>query len=36
MFGVSDWIADRVWLGVPEPPEWQRVGNQIDAAFIFA
>jgi len=21
---------------VPQPPEWQRIGNQIDAAFIFA
>jgi hypothetical protein len=23
-------------LFVPEPPEWQRIGNQIDAAMIFA
>jgi hypothetical protein len=21
---------------VPQPPEWQRVGNEIDAAMIFA
>jgi hypothetical protein len=23
-------------LALPEPPEWQRVGDQIDAAFVFA
>jgi hypothetical protein len=25
-----------VWLAVPQPPERQCIGNQIDAAFIFA
>jgi hypothetical protein len=33
---VLDCIADCVWLAVPQPPKWQHVGNQIDAAFIFA
>jgi hypothetical protein len=36
MFGVADCIADCVWLAVPQPTEWQRIGNQIDAAMIFA
>jgi hypothetical protein len=36
MFGVADFVADCVWLAVPQPTEWQHVGNQIDAAFIFA
>jgi hypothetical protein len=36
MFGVSDCIVDRVWLAVLEPTEWQRIGNQIDAAFVAA
>jgi hypothetical protein len=25
-----------VWLAIPEPTEWQRIGDQIDTAFIFA
>ena len=29
-------VADCVWLAVPQPTEWQRIGNQIDAAMIFA
>jgi hypothetical protein len=29
---VSDCV---IWFGVPKPTEWQRVGNQIDAAMIF-
>ena len=33
---VADCIADRVWLAIPEPAKWQRIGNQIDAATIFA
>ena len=32
----NDCIADRVWLAVPQPTEWQHIGNQIDAAMIFA
>ena len=27
---VSDCIADSVWSAIPEPPEWQHIGNQID------
>ena len=33
---VIDCVADCVWLSIPQPTEWQRIGNQIDAAFIFA
>jgi hypothetical protein len=31
-----DGIAGRIWPAVTETTEWQRIGNQIDAAFIFA
>jgi hypothetical protein len=27
---------DCVWLAVPQPTEWQSIGNQIDTAMIFA
>jgi hypothetical protein len=33
---VVDCIADWVWLAVLQPTEWQRIGNQIDAAMSFA
>jgi len=33
---VADCVADRVWLTVPQTTEWQRIGNQIDAAMILA
>jgi hypothetical protein len=33
---VADCVIDSVRLTVPQPTEWQRIGNQIDAAFIFA
>ena len=33
---LTDCIADRAELAIPQPTEWQRVGNQIDAAFSFA
>jgi hypothetical protein len=33
MFRVSDCV---VRFGVPEPTEWQRIGDEIDAAFVFA
>jgi hypothetical protein len=36
MLGVSDCVRNCIWLPVPQPTEWQRIGNQIDAAFIFA
>jgi hypothetical protein len=25
-----------IWLVIPQPTEWQRIGNQIDGAPIFA
>jgi len=36
MLCVSDCVLDCVCPGVPEPPEWEHIGNQIDAATIFA
>jgi len=33
---VADCIRDCIWFAVPEPAEWQRSGNQINAAMIFA
>ena len=36
MAGVSDRIAGSVWSVIPQPTERQRIGNQIDAAFVFA
>jgi hypothetical protein len=33
MLRVSDCV---IHPAVPQPPEWQRIGNQIDVAFIFA
>lgn len=31
---VPDCIRDRIRLAVPEPPEWQRAGNEIEAEWI--
>jgi hypothetical protein len=36
MFGISDCIADRIRLGISQATEWQRIGDWIDAAMIFA
>ena len=36
MLCVAENVADRVWVAVPQPTEWQRIGNQINAAMIFA
>jgi hypothetical protein len=36
MLGVADCVGYRVWFVVPQRTEWQRIGNQIKAAFIFA
>ena len=36
MLGVADCIADRIRLAIPQPTEWQCIGDEIDAAFIFA
>jgi hypothetical protein len=35
MLRVSDCVADCIWLAIPKPTKWQRIGNQIDAAMIF-
>jgi hypothetical protein len=34
--GVVDCVRDGIRLAIPQPTEWQRIGNQIDAAFVFA
>jgi hypothetical protein len=36
MLCVSDCIAGRIRFAIPELTEWQRIGNQIDAALVFA
>jgi len=36
MLGIADRIADRIRAVVPQPTEWQRIGNQIDTAFVQA
>jgi len=33
---VSDCILNRIQSGIPQPTEWQRIGNKIGAAFVFA
>ena len=33
---LFDCVADCVWLPIPQLTEWQRIGNQIDPAMIFA
>ncbi len=34
MLGVVDCIADCVWLAIPQATEWQRIGDEINAAFV--
>ena len=36
VLGVPDSVIDCIRLAVPQAPEWQRIGNQIDATMIFA
>jgi hypothetical protein len=36
VFRVSDCVRDGIRLAIPQPTERQRIGDQIDAAFIFA
>jgi len=36
MLGISDCVRDGIRLAIPQPTEWQRIGNEIDTAFIFA
>jgi hypothetical protein len=33
---LADCIRDRVRPAIPQAAEWQRIGNQINSAFIFA
>ena len=33
---VSDCIAGCIRPAISQPTEWQHIGNQIDAAFVFA
>jgi hypothetical protein len=35
VIAVSDCIADRIRPSILKPTEWQPIGNQIDAAFVF-
>ncbi len=36
MLSVADGIGDRIWLSIPQTTEWQRIADEIDAAFVFA
>jgi hypothetical protein len=36
MLRESDCVRDRIRTAIPEPTEWQYIGDQIDAAFMFA
>jgi hypothetical protein len=32
--GIGDRIADSIRLAVPQPTEWQRIGDKVKAAFV--
>jgi hypothetical protein len=36
MLRVADCIRGGIWFAIPQPTEWQRIGNKINAAFVFA
>ena len=36
MRGVADSIADCIRFAIPQPTEWESVGNEVNAAMIFA
>jgi hypothetical protein len=36
MLVIVDCVADGARVAMPQPTEWQRIGDEIDAAFIFA
>ena len=36
MHYVADCIGNRIRFAIPQPTEWQRIGNQIEAAFVFS
>ena len=33
---ISDCIRDSISIAIPQTAEWQRIGNQMEAAFISA
>jgi hypothetical protein len=33
---VADCIRDGIGIAIPQPTKRQRIGNEIDAAFVFA
>jgi hypothetical protein len=33
---VADCGADCIWLLIPPPPEWERIGDEIDDALVAA
>ena len=35
MLRIADCVHSSIRLGIPQPTEWQHIGNQIDAAIIF-
>ena len=36
MLRVTDCVGDTLSIAIPQPPEWQRIGDEIKAAMIFA
>jgi hypothetical protein len=36
MLRVSDGVRDRLPAAIPQPTEWQHIGDEIKAAMIFA
>jgi hypothetical protein len=36
MLRVGDCVDDSVSIAIPQPTEWENIGDEIDAAFIFA
>jgi hypothetical protein len=36
MLSISDCVHDGIRPGVAEPTKWQHIGNEINAAFVFA
>ena len=36
MLRVADSVRDCVWLAIPQATEWERIGDEIDAALVAA
>jgi len=36
MLRVADCIRDGIGIAVPQPTEWQHIGNEINTAFVVA